>query len=817
MNIFPGFKNGQSMFLLILVCTLFVGGLFLASNFLGKSQAQFSSFASDELIAITLAESGINMADASIRDEINSFNGDWNSIVKSFGNTVLAGVYRPIILSLFVDIPLKNNFLQECEEIEKELNAMLPPWKVDVKYRISGIMPLGGAIAIGTIIKRWMPFINIEKQGTIEIIATAHNPQTGMKRMVAVEKEFKVIDLTPPCSHYTFVYDSATPMLGARPFYLGSDEANSERNVGDAKLAAPKDRDDPDALLNGAFEPFPLSTKGYLSIESWDIGQVLNMENFNPSEAFLKALFLPKGRVMLRGKDSPKICKNANIVEWLSNVKPQQYYFTLDHFYFDFPTRKLTVDIQRLFQEYYGKEVGDQLFGELHEGAIWGIKVPAQIDFPHFSFSENMINDFAGVAQIFLGGNYPAERTLGGDQAINEKLMAFSKEVLKSYTGVDVKWDCSQETINAAKQIEGINLGEKTEEIVNLLQGLYGEKGGIDNYDIWEFLMAPYGKGSATANQTGAVSKPDKMGSTTVANGWSLPVLFRNNGHFWGCLIDPSSVVSGILNFSPKELANDISTDLSKGAKRFEEFKTLTMKSMEAGKDLGKAATTKDFGKATKSLKTLTQLSIKTGGEISTDLNNLAENIVLNPVLDGGVSVVLNTFLDLVPKQYLEAAQQKIVGDISGIKIINCLLFPRMEGKIYSGWYQMSACPTGYWTDTNAVGVGVAGTGGGGGGAGGGGSAGTAGGTVVPGVGNAIGAGGGVSGGGSGGAGSTGGSAAAGETALSFPFDIPIPIPSAQGLAEMLTLIAIELMEDAYLLAHECGPNGKGPDEMLKS
>ena len=32
---------------------------------------------------------------------------------------------------------------------------------------------------------------------------------------------FKVIDLTPPCAHYSFVYDSATPMLGAKPFFIG--------------------------------------------------------------------------------------------------------------------------------------------------------------------------------------------------------------------------------------------------------------------------------------------------------------------------------------------------------------------------------------------------------------------------------------------------------------------------------------------------------------------------------------------------------------------------------------------------------------------
>ncbi len=815
-ELFKG-RGGQSLFLLLLISVIFVAGLYLASNYLTRSQARFSSQATDELIAVNLAESGIGLAEASIRDQINAFGGDWNTFVRTFGTSILAGVYRPIILSLFVDIPLKNNFLQECEDLEQELNRLLPPWQVDVKYRLTSVMPLGGAIAIGTIIKRWMPYINLEKQGTIEIIATAYNPQSGMRRMVAIEKELKVIDLTPPCSHYTFVYDSETPMPGARPFHFDSGAEGSERSAEDVKLAAREDADDPDALLNGAFEPFPLSTKGYLSIESWDIGQVMNIENFKPGEAFLKALFLPKGRVMLRGRNAPKICKNANIVEWLSNVKPQQYYFTLDHFFFEFPTRPLVIDIQRLFQEYYGREVGDAIFASLSEGALWGIRVPPRIDFPRFAFNERMINDFAGVAQLFLGGNWPAQRTLGGDPSINECLMAFSKEVLKSATGIDVTWKASPETVDFARQIENMDLTSKTEQVISMLQSLYGEKGGIDNYDIWEFLMAPYGKGSLTTNQTGAVSKPDKMGSTTIANGWSLPVLFRNNGHFWGCLIDPSSVVSGILNFSPKELAGDITTDWAEGARRFDEFKSTALKSMQAGKDLGQAAQKKDFGKAMSSLKTLTQLARTTGSDISTDLNHLAENIVLNPVMDGGVSVVLNTFLDLVPKQWLEAAQQKIVGDISGIKIINCLLFPRMEGKIYSGWYQMAACPTGYWTDLNAVGVGVAGTGGAGGGAAGGGSAGTTGGTVVPGIGNAIGAAGGTAGGGAGGGGSTGASAAAGETALGFPFDIPMPIPSAMGLSEMLTLISIEFMQDAYLLARECGPAGQGPDAVVKS
>ncbi len=636
-------SRGQSMFLLLLVGIIFVGGLIAASNFIGRSQARFSSYASDELIAITLAESGINMADASIRDRINAFNGTWEAIVNDFGNSFLAGVYRPVILSMFVDMPMKNTFLQECEDLEQELNELLPPWKIDVKYRLSGVMPLGGHIAIGSIIKRWMPFVNLEKQGTIEIIATAYNPVTGMKRMVAVDKEFKVIDLTPPCSHYSFVYDSAVPLATSKPFFFGSGSSEAERGVEDVKLAAREDSDDPDALLNGSFEPFPLSTRGYLSIESWDVGQVLNIENFKPGETFLKALFLPKGRVMLRGKGSPKICKNANIVEWLSNVKPQQYYFTLDQFYFEFPTKPLTIDIKRLFQEYYGNEVGGALFDSLANGAIWGIRVPPQIDFPSFTFSENMINDFFGVVQIFLGGNYPAQRTLDGDPAINDKLVAFSQEILKSFTGMDVSLNFNADIANIARTIESLDLMSKTEDVINMIQSLYGEKGGIDNYDIWEFLMAPYGKGAVAANPTGAVSKPDKMGSTTLANGWSLPVLFRNNGHFWGCLIDPSSVVSGLLEFSPKELAGDISTDLSRGAEKFEKFKTTAFKSMDAAKDLGAAAQSRDLNKSTRALKELTQLTTTTGDEVSTDLNRMAESIALNPVMDGGVSVVLNT------------------------------------------------------------------------------------------------------------------------------------------------------------------------------
>ncbi|HNV70750.1 MAG TPA: hypothetical protein PKO06_13700, partial [Candidatus Ozemobacteraceae bacterium] len=751
MRTFYRSRHGQTLYLILLVAVLFVSGLYLASNYLSRSQARFSSQATDELIAINLADSGINLAEASIRDQMNCFGGDWDSFIKTFGNSFLAGIYRPIILSLFVDLPTRNLFLQECEDLEVELNRMLPPWRVDVKYRLSSVMPLGGTIAIGTIIKRWMPYINVEKQATIEIIATAYNPETGMSRLVAVEKELKVVDLTPPCSHYSFVFDSATPLPGAKPFHFDAGTSGQNRAVEKADLAARNDSDDPDALLNGAFEPFPLSTKGYLSVESWDIGQVMNIENFKPGEAFLKALFLPKGRVMLRGANAPKICKNANIVEWLSNVKPQQYYFTLDQFTFEFPTRPLTIDLQRLFQEYYGQEVGTAVFASLSEGALWGIKVPPRIDFPRFGFNERMLNDFFGIVQLFIGGNWPAKRTLGGDPSINDCLMAFSKEVLKSATGIDLRLSASPDTVDMARQIENLDLLGKTEQVISMLQSLYGEKGGIDNYDIWEFLMAPYGKGSLTTNQTGAVSKPDKMGSTTIANGWSLPILFRNNGHFWGCLIDPSSVVSGILNFSPKDLANDITTDWTKGAKRFEEFKSTSIKSMQAGKDLGQAAKNQNFRQAAQSLKTLTQLARTTGGDISTDLNNLAENLVLNPVMDGGVSVVLNTFLDLVPRQWLEAAQQKIVGDITGIKIINCLLFPRMEGKIYSGWYQMAACPTGYWTDLNAVGVGVAGTGGAGGGATGGGTAGTTGGTVVPGVGNAIGAAGGTAGGGAGG------------------------------------------------------------------
>ncbi len=816
-QVFLGRRSGQSMFLLILVAIIFVGGLVVASNFIGITQARFSSISSDEQIAITLAEGGINLADASIRDRINNLSGDWESIIASFGDTFLAGVYRPIILSLFVDLPMKNNYMQECEDLEQELNELMPPWKIDVKYRFSGIMPLGGNIAIGTIIKRWMPYINLEKQGTIEIIATAYNPDTGMKRMVAVEKEFKVIDLTPPCSHYSFVFDSAVPLATARPFFFGSGSAEDERNAANVKLAASNDVDDPDALLNGSFEPFPLSTKGYLSIESWDLGQILNIENFKPGEAFLKTLFLPKGRVMLRGKGSPKICKNANIVEWLSNVKPQQFYFTLDNFYFEFPTKPLIIDIKRLLHEFYGEQVGQTVFEALNNGAIWNIRIPARVDFPTFSFSENMINDFFGVVQIFTGGNYPAKRTLGGEPAINENLVGFSQEILRLFTGMDVSLNFSPEFSQMAQNLESLDLANKTEEAINMIQALYGEKGGIDNYDIWEFLMAPYGKGSITTNPSGAISKPDKMGSTTLANGWALPVLFRNNGHFWGCLIDPASAISGLMEFSPKELAGDISTNLRKGAEKFEKFKTTAMKSMDAAKGLGDAAKNRDFNRSTQALKELTQLSTAAGEEISTDLNAIAEGIALNPTVDGGVSVVLNTFLNLVPRDYLESAQKKIVGDISGIKIVNCLLFPRMEGRIYSGWYQMSSCPTGYWTDLNAVGIGVAGVGGGGTGAAGAGSAGTAGGTVVPGIGNGVGAAGGAAGGGVGGGGTAGGTAAAGEAALGFPFNIPLPVPSAQGMAQMMTLISIELMADAYMLARECGPNGKGVQEMLNS
>ncbi|MFC1742906.1 hypothetical protein ACFL35_02850 [Candidatus Riflebacteria bacterium] len=471
------------MIFVMMVTSLLTVGLYRYSNI----ERKMSGTIAVESQLLGLAQASIERVNKKINDEMN-VHIDGGSGWKGLKKGLFKYLYKPTAISLFYDLPKGKTYSDNLSDLDKELSSKVPGLKVDVKYEIAKVVPLGGKVSIKSLFKRHFPYINREKQATIVITAVATDGK--LSRRVRAQKEIKIIDTTPPNATSAFTFDQITKELEKARQVIKGNATRADANKLINNVYGSTEREDKistnDDLINGNGGAFPFSAKGYLAIEGWDTKAIRNFAKLKGSKEDMldKFLFLPRGATTLLSKNSNQFRKRSNLMEWLSNVAPSKHAVKLKPFYFPDPFLQFSVYTPWVGFKVFGKKI--TIFPEKRIPVFKINKFRVPLDL--LNKAGNMDPTGLKAKSEKLGDNF-------GSEGFGFSLKSFLKNAL-------------QQVIKKVISIfTSFGPGGATDAI--------DEEGGVKNFDIWKY---------------------------EEGNVWALPKLWNNNGHLWGSIIDPANV-----------------------------------------------------------------------------------------------------------------------------------------------------------------------------------------------------------------------------------------------------------------------------------